>query len=453
VLQRGPTKTIDRQVETGEHLKLLFPQKFNFGSLFPHKAEAMLTDTKCKTATCPPGKSRARFYDAGGLYLEVSPAGSKRWFLKYRKPGMETRLALGSYPTVNLAAARIKQSEAKVLRHKGVDPIYAKKVGKLKAVFQADDTFEAIAREWHSKQISNWSPVHAKTVMSRMERDLFPWIGKRPMAQLHAMELMAALQKIEERQAIETAHRVLNIAKQVCDYWLPTADVAQRNITEGLKARLQPFRGKNLPAILEPKRVGEMMRAIKHYKGGMVVKVALQLTPLVYQRAGNVRMMEWIELDLEAATWTIPSAKMKRTVKGKEDGEDHVVPLPTQAVALLKSIQPLSGNGRYVFPGERNHDRPMSDNAVRSALYALGFGEEQKPHSFRTVARTLLVDELGLDPLMIEANLAHGAKDRLGRSYNRTQYIKQRFEMIQQWADYLESLASNVETSTLKESS
>jgi len=354
------------------------------------------------------------------------------------------RLALGSYPAVGLAQARIKQSEAKVLKHKGVDPIHAKQVGKLKAAFQANDTFEAIAREWHSKQISNWSEVHAKTVMSRMERDLFPWVGKRSMAQLQAMELLAALHKIEERQAVETAHRVLNIAKQICDFWLPTAEVDQRNITEGLKARLQPFRGKNFPAILEPKRLGEMMRAIKHYKGGMVVRVALQLTPLIYQRPGNVRMMEWSELELEAATWTIPSAKMKRTVKGKADGEDHVVPLPTQAVTLLKTIQPLSGHGRYVFPGERNHDRPMSDNAVRSALYALGFGDEQKPHSFRAVARTLLVDELGLDPLIIEANLAHGATDPLGRSYNRAQYIKQRFEMIQQWADYLDKLSSGV---------
>ena len=405
----------------------------------------MLTDRECKNGTCPPGKSRARFFDSGGLYLEVSSAGSKRWFLKYRKDGKEMRLALGSYPGITLAEARMKQSEAKVLKHKGVDPIHAKQAGKLKAAFQANDTFEAIAREWHSKQKSNWSVVHAKTVMSRMERDLFPWVGKRPMAQLHAMELLAAIQKIEDRQAIETAHRVLNIAKQICDFWLPTADVEQRNITEGLKARLQPFRGKNFPAILEPKRVGEMMRAIKHYKGGLVVRVALQLTPLIYQRPGNVRMMEWSELDLEAATWTIPSAKMKRTVKGKADGEDHVVPLPTQAVALLKTIHPLSGNGRYVFPGERNHDRPMSDNAVRSALYALGFGEQQKPHSFRAVARTLLVDELGLDTQIIEANLAHGATDRLGRSYNRAQYIKQRFEMIQQWADYLDKLSSGVD--------
>lgn len=201
------------------------------------------------------------------------------------------------------------------------------------------------------------------------------------MAHLHAMELLAALQKIEDRQAIETAHRVLDIARQVWNYWLPTAQVEQRNVTEGLKARLKPYHSKNFAAILDPKRVGEMMRAIKYYKGGVVVRMALQLTPMLYRRPGNLRMMEWAELDLLAATWTIPSAKMKRTVKEKaEGGEAHVGPLPTQAAALLQDLQPLTGHGRYVFPGERSHDRPISDNTVRSARYAIGFGEEQKPH-------------------------------------------------------------------------
>jgi integrase len=186
-----------------------------------------------------------------------------------------------------------------------------------------------------------------------------------------------------------------------------------------------------------------MMLAIKNYKGGIVVRTALQLTPLLYQRPGNLRMMEWSEIDLEGALWTIPSVKMKRTVQEKATGEPHVVPLPTQALKLLRSLELITGQGKYVFPSERSHDRPISDNTVRSALYALGFGEEQKPHSFRATARTMLVDELGLDPQMIEANLAHGARDRLGRSYNRTQYLKQRFEMVQQWADYLEKLAAN----------
>jgi integrase len=231
------------------------------------------------------------------------------------------------------------------------------------------------------------------------------------------------------------------LARQVWRYWLPLAGVNQRNITEGLKARLTPYRGKNFAAIIEPKRFGELMRAIQSYKGGPIVRTALQLAPLLYQRPANLRMMEWAEIDLEAALWTIPSMKMKRTKVEKENGEAHAVPLPTQAVALLRNIKPLTGHGIYVFPGERDHDRPISDNSVRSALYALGFGKEQTWHGFRASARTMLVDELNLDPLAIEANLAHAVKDSNGRSYNRTQYLKQRYALVQQWADYLDKLA------------
>lgn len=410
----------------------------------------MLTNVACKAAICPPEKKKARFFDAGGLYLEVSPSSSKRWFLKYRKDGKETRIALGSYPEVGLADARQKRDEAKDMRRKGVDPINARKIDKLKAVRQKEDTFEVVAREWHSKQVGNWSPSHAKTVLRRLERDLLPWIGSRPMGQIHAMELLAALQKIEERGTVQTAHRLLGVASQVWDYWLPSAELEQRNITEGLKARLKPFICKNYSTILDQTRLGEMLRAIRHYKGGAVVRTALQLTPILYQRPGNVRMMEWAELDLDKALWTIPSAKMKRTREQKETGEPMVVPMPKQAVALLRSLQPLTGHRQYVFPGERDPRRPMSDNAVRSALYALGFGEEQKPHAFRATARTLLVDELGLDWKVIEANLAHGARDQHGRSYNRTQYIAQRFEMTQQWADYLDKLAAGGEVVEFK---
>ena len=196
--------------------------------------------------------------------------------------------------------------------------------------------------------------------------------------------------------------------------------------------------------------MGSLMRAIKSYKGGPVVRTALQLTPLLYQRPGNLRMMEWAELDLDTAIWTIPSMKMKRTKLGKEQGDDHVVPLPTQAVTLLRDIKPLTGHGRYVFPGERDHERPLSDNAVRSALYAIGFGEEQTGHGFRASARTMLVDELNLDYKVIEANLAHTVKDANGTSYNRTKYITQRFEMTQKWADYLDRLSAGADVIQFK---
>jgi integrase len=279
-------------------------------------------------------------------------------------------------------------------------------------------------------------------MLRQFERDLFPWIGALRMEDIRPMELLATLKKVEDRGALETADRALMLARQVWDYWLPMAGVQQRNITEGLKGRLTPYRGKSFAAILNPARMGELMRAIKGYKGGPIVRTALQLAPLLYQRPGNLRMMEWAEVNLDAALWTIPSMKMKRTKLEKEQGEAHIVPLPTQAVELLRGIQPITGRGRYVFPGERSHDRPLSDNSVRSALYSLGFGKEQSWHGFRASARTMLVDQLDMDPLMIEANLAHAVKDANGRSYNRTQYVKKRFQMIQQWADYLDKLAA-----------
>jgi integrase len=402
----------------------------------------MLTNADCKNAVCTPGAKRDRLSDAGGLYLEISPAGSKRWFWKYRKNGKEGRMALGSYPAVGLKAAREARDFAKMQKAEGSDPVQARKVERLKTSRTGGDTFKAVALEWYATQAPQWSTSHAERSLRQLERDLFPWIGTRAMTDIHPMELLAALQKVEERGAVETADRVLMLARQVWDYWLPTADVQQRNITDGLKGRLTPYRGKSFAAIVDPLRMGELLRAIKRYKGGPIVRTALQLAPLLYQRPGNLANMEWAELDLDAALWTIPSMKMKRTKTEKEQGEAHTVPLPVQAVALIKSLQPLTGHGRYVFPGERSHDRPVSDNSVRTALYALGFGKEQTWHGFRASARTMLVDQLNLDPLAIEANLAHAVKDANGRSYNRTQYLMQRFEQMQQWADYLDKLAA-----------
>ncbi|MDB5745088.1 MAG: phage integrase [Polaromonas sp.] len=410
----------------------------------------MLTDAECKNAACPPDKSRARLACSGGLYLEVSRAGSKRWFYKYRKDGKEGRMALGSYPAVGPREARKGRDAAKLHKSQGADPVMVRKVEKLKASRSNDNTFKTVALEWYAKQAPQWSAGHAERSLRQLERDLFPWIGNRPMPEIHAMELLAALHKVEERGAVETADRVLMLARQVWDYWLPTTTSTQRNITEGLKARLTPYRGKTFAAIVDPVRLGELLRAIKRYKGGPIVRTALQLAPVLYQRPGNLSMMEWAELDLDAALWTIPSMKMKRTKLEKEQGAAHTVPLPVQAVALLRSLHPLTGHGKYVFPGERSHDRPISDNSVRSALYALGFGKEQTWHGFRATARTMLVDHLNLDPLAIEANLAHAVKDANGRSYNRTQYLKQRFEQIQLWADYLDKLAVGAEVIQFK---
>ena len=410
----------------------------------------MLTEAECKNAFCPPEKKQARFSDSGGMYLQVSPNGSKRWFLKYRIDRKEKQLALGSYPIVSLKQARLARDAAKLQKSEGTDPLQARKLDKLKASRNMGDSFKAVALEWYGKQAPQWSDSHAGRMLRQLERDLFPWIGDRPIAEIQAMELLNALLKVEERGAMETADRALMLARKVWDYWLPTTGTDQRNITEGLKARLTPYRGKKFAAIVEPKRFGDLIRAIQNYKGGPIVRAALQLSPLLYQRPGNLRTMEWTEVNLDEALWTIPSKKMKRTKEEKENGEDHVVPLPIQAVTLLRNLQPLTGHGVYVFPGERSHQRPISDNSVRSALYALNFGKEQTWHGFRASARTMLVDELNLDPLTIEANLAHAVKDPNGRSYNRTQYLKQRSVMVQQWADYLDKLAHGADVISIK---
>ena len=410
----------------------------------------MLTDVQCRNAVCPSDKKQVRFTDSGGMYLQVSPAGSKRWFLKYRTAGVEKQLALGSYPSISLSAARKARDAAKFHKSEGRDPVQARKLEKLKAARNRGDTFKQVALEWYGKQVSQWSESHAQRSLRQLQRDLFPYIGELPMVDIHPLELLAALQKVEERGALETADRGLMLARQIWDYWLPTAEVQQRNITEGLKARLTPYRGKNFAAILEPNRFGDLMRAIQAYKGGPIVRTAFALAPLLFQRPGNLRMMEWSEVDLDGALWTIPSMKMKRRVWEKENGQPHVVPMPTQAVALLRSLQPLTGHGRYVFPGQRDHARPASDGCVRAALMAMGFGKEQTWHGFRSSARTMMVDELDLDPLAIEANLAHVPTDANGRSYNRTQYVKQRFAQIQQWADYVDKLRAGGEVIPFK---
>jgi integrase len=403
----------------------------------------MLTELECKNNECPPGKKQVRFADSGGMYLQISAGGSKRWFMKYRVEGKEKQLALGSYPAVSLSSARRARDAAKLQKAQGIDPVMARKSEKLKQTFASGDTFKELALEWFDLQSSSWSKSHSDRTRRNLEKDLIPYIGAKSMPEIQSMEILACVKKVEERGSLEVAKRVLDTASQVFEHWLPLAPPQYRNVTQGLKKRLTPRVKGHFPAITNPNDFGGLLRAMRAYKGGPLVRVALQLAPILYQRPGNLRMMEWCELDLDQALWTIPSAKMKGTLKRKEQGAPHVVPLPRQAVALLQSLQPLTGHGKYVFPGERDHDRPLCDNSVRSALYALGYGKEQSWHGFRASARTMLVDELNADPLAIEANLAHAVQDSNGRSYNRTQYIKQRFEQVQIWADYLDKLAED----------
>ena len=402
----------------------------------------MLTDAECKNATCPPGKTRARLACSGGLYLEVSPAGSKRWFYKYRKEGKEGRMALGSYPDVGAKDARKARDAAKLKKSTGVDPVQVRKVEKLKATTPHADTFKVTALEWYAIKLDSWSSHYAIREKRNLEKDLFPFLGARRISDIEAIELLATVRRVEERGALDVAHRVLTTAGQVWRYAVATGRTP-RDISADIRGALKPHHGKHFAAITDPVKLGELIRVIRRYQGGPIVRAALQLAPMLFQRPGELRAAEWTEFDLDAGMWTIPAARMKRSVEGKRNGDPHQVPLPTQAVEILRKLHPLTGHGTLLFHGERSHDRPISDNTLRAALLTLGYGPEvQSVHGFRATARTLLAEELNIDPLVIEAQLAYAVKDANGRAYNRTQYLKHRTAMMQQWADYLDKLAT-----------
>ena len=402
----------------------------------------MLTDAQCRNAICPTDKKQARLSDAGGMYLQISPAGSKRWFLKYRTAGVEKQLALGSYPDVSLTAARKARDAAKLQKSEGRDPVQVRKIEKLKALIPEGDTFKATALEWYANKRDSWSSHYATREKRNLEKDLFPYLAARRMGEIEPIELLATIRRIEERGALSVAHRVLTTAGQIWRYAVATGR-AGRDVSADLKGALKPFHGKHFAAITEPIKLGGLIRAIRGYQGGQIVRVALQLSPMLLQRPSELRAAAWAEFDLDAALWTIPAARMKRSVEGKRNGDPHLVPLPVQAVELLRKLHPLTGHGALLFPGERSHDRPISDNTLRAALQTLGYGGDvQSVHGFRATARTLLAENLDVDPLVIEAQLAHAVKDANGRAYNRTQYLKHRATMMQQWADYLDKLAT-----------
>ncbi|MFZ2737157.1 MAG: integrase arm-type DNA-binding domain-containing protein [Burkholderiaceae bacterium] len=410
----------------------------------------MLTDAKCRNATCPPDKARARFTDAAGLYLEISPAGSKRWFWKTYKNGKEGRLSLGSYPTVSLAAARKARDTAKLQKSSGIDPVQLRKIEKLKALTPAGDTFKAIALEWYALKLDSWSSHYAIREKRNLEKDLFPYFATRRIEDIEPIELLAAVRQVEERGALDVAHRVLTTAGQVWRYAVATGRAA-RDVSADIKGALKPHHGKHFAAITDPVQLGGLIRVIRGYQGGPIVRAALQLAPIVFQRPGELRAAAWAEFDLDAALWTIPAARMKRRVEGKKNGDPHLVPLATQAVAILRKLYPLTGHGTLLFPGERSHDRPISDNTLRAALLTLGYGPNvQSVHGFRATARTMLAEIHDIDPLVIEAQLAHAVKDANGRAYNRTTYMQHRATMMQKWADYLDKLATGGDVIQLK---
>ena len=401
-----------------------------------------LTDAACRNASCPPDRKQARYADAGGLYLEVSASGSRRWFWKFRIAGGEKKFALGSYPDVSLAAARKARDAAKAQKASGINPIQARQVVKLKAAVNTGDTFRETALEWFDKHHERWSGHYATREKRNLEKDLFPYFAARRISEIEAIELLAALRRVEERGALDVAGRVLMTARAVWRYAVATAR-APRDITVDLKGALTPHKTRHFAAITDPAQLGTLIRVIRGYQGGAIVRTALQLAPMLFQRPNELRAAAWAEIDLDGALWTVPAARMKRRIDGKQHGDPHLVPLPWQAVELLRKLHPITGRSTLVFPGERSHERPISDNTLRAALLTLGYGPTvQTVHGFRATARTLLAETLEVDPLVIEAQLAHAVKDANGRAYNRTQYLKQRTVMLQRWADYLDVLAA-----------
>lgn len=410
----------------------------------------MLTDAQCRNATCSPEKKRERLTDAGGLYLEISPAGRKRWFWKYYPDGKESRMALGSYPAISLTAARKARDAAKLKRADGFDPVQARKLDKIKQAMSEGETFQHVAREWYEKKSPLWSSHHQTRELRNLEKDLFPWLGKRRIAELEPVELLQAIRRVEGRGSLDVAHRVLTTARGVFAYAVATGK-AGRNIAMDLKGALTPHKGRHFAAITDPAKLGELIRAIRGYKGGLIVRAALQLAPMLFQRPTELRAAEWSEFDLDAGLWSIQARRMKRTYDGKVNGDPHHVPLPTQAITILRDLHHLTGDGVLLFPGVKSRTIPISDNTLRAALLTLGYGSDvQTVHGFRATARTLLDEVHEFDPLVIEAQLAHAVRDANGRAYNRTTYMKQRQTMMQRWADYLDKLAAGADVVQFK---
>ncbi len=390
-----------------------------------------LTTTEVKQAKA--GDNVRKLTDGGGLHLQVQPTGARYWRYDYRYAGKRKTLALGVYPEVSLKKAREKHQEARGKLSEGIDPGEQRKVEKLTRHIAAADSFEAVAREWSQTKMCDKSKSHQNRTMRALEKDLFPCIGNRPISSITAPELLASLRKIEERGAVETAHRAKQTAGQVFRYAIVTGR-AERDPSGDLKGALKDPKKKHLAAITEPAQVGRLLLAIDGYTGTPAVRAALRLSPLLFQRPGEIRHMEWTEIDWEAKRWEIPADKMKMR-------QPHIVPLSHQALEILLEIHPLTGRGSYVFPSARGASRCLSENGVRTALRSMGYDNDtMTPHGFRAMARTLLDEVLEYRVDWIEHQLTHAVKDPNGRAYNRTAHLAGRAKMMQDWADYLENL-------------
>ena len=388
-----------------------------------------LTDAAIRRAK--PAAKPVRLYDSGGLYLEVAPSGGKYWRQKYRVDGREKRLAHGVYPDVSLADARARRDEARRLLAAGVDPGTQRRAMAAARAGVAADGFEVIAREWLGKR--QWVPAYRKKVEAWLENDVFPWIGARRAGTLGPVDFLDVVQRVERRGAIESAHRILQNCSQVMRYAVATSR-ATRDPCADLRGALAAVPERHHAAITEPGELAPLLRAIQGYRGTHAVRCALQLAPLVFLRPVELRTAEWAEFDIPAARWNLPAEKMKTRLP-------HVVPLSRQALSIIDELRPVTGEGRYLFPGLRTAKKPMSENTINAALRGMGFDKDTMTgHGFRATARTILDEVLGFRPDWIEHQLAHVVRDPNGRAYNRTKHLRQRAEMMQAWADYLDQL-------------
>ena len=390
-----------------------------------------LTDTLIRTSK--PSEKARKLSDGGGMYLEIAPTGGKLWRLKYRFGGKEKRLALGIYPDTSLKDAREKREAARKLLAAGVDPSEHRKAVKAAGIELTTNTFEAIARQWFTLRAGKWVKSHSEKVINRLERDIFPWIGSKPMKAITRAEILSALNRVVDRGAIESARRAgFNLA-QIFRFAIDN-ELADRNPAANLGSALPSVDIKHRAAITDINEIGGLLRAMESYQGSLVTQCALRLAPLVFVRPIELRSAEWAEIDFDKALWTIPAEKMKMR-------ESHIVPLAKQAIEILKELHPVTGKGRYVFPSAHSPKRAMSNNAVLSALRRMGYTkDEMSGHGFRAMARTVLDETLHIRPDYIEHQLAHAVRDPNGRAYNRTSHLAERKAMMQQWADYLDNL-------------
>ncbi len=378
-----------------------------------------------------PGHKIARFYDERGLYLEVSPKGGKWWRLKYRYQGREKRLAFGVYPEVSLKDARERRDAARRLLAEGTDPSGQRRHLKTAQSDEATNTFEVVTREWLGRYSLAWAESHRSRVARLFERDIFHLIGSRPISQITAPELLKVVRRIEGRGAVDTAHRALGYCGQVFRYAIATAR-GESDPSRDLKGALGPAKSSHFAATTEPKQFAAILRAMDGYEGMITVRCALRLAPRVFVRPGELRRAEWKDIDFEAAEWRYTVTKTKTP---------HIVPLSRQAIQILLELHPTTGNGRFIFPGARGLERPMSDNAVLAAMRRMGVDKnEMTGHGLRAVARTILDEVLGFRPDLIEHQLAHAVRDPNGRAYNRTSHLEERKRMMQEWSDYLDRL-------------